>query len=45
MQRKKPTYLQQRKPQESVNKKLIIWIGSVFVLLIIAMAVLLIFNK
>jgi hypothetical protein len=45
MQRKKPTYLQQRKPQDTVNKKLIIWIGSIFAAFIIAMALLLIFNK
>jgi uncharacterized membrane protein YvbJ len=41
MQRKKPTYLQQRKPKDSVNKKLIIWISSVFAVLIIGMAILL----
>lgn len=41
MHRKKPTYLQQRKPRDTVNKKLIIWVGSVFAALIIAMAILL----
>ncbi|UQZ82785.1 hypothetical protein SK3146_01945 [Paenibacillus konkukensis] len=45
MHRKKPTYLQQRKPQETVNKKAIIWVGSIFVALIVVMAVLLVFNK
>ncbi|WP_282936696.1 hypothetical protein [Paenibacillus sp. RC67] len=45
MQRKKPTYLQQRKPKEAVNKKLIIWTSTVFAAIVIIMIILFIFNK
>ncbi|MCR8631126.1 MULTISPECIES: hypothetical protein [Paenibacillus] len=45
MQRKKPTYLQQRKPKDEINKKLLIWVGCVFAAIIIAMTVLLLLNK
>jgi len=44
MQRKKPSYLQQRKPKDQVNKKLLIWVGSVFVAVVIVMTVLLLLN-
>jgi hypothetical protein len=44
MQRKKPTYLQQRKPKDAVNKKLMIWICSIFAVLAIGMAILLVTN-
>ncbi|SFL27533.1 hypothetical protein SAMN03159341_104387 [Paenibacillus sp. 1_12] len=44
MQRKKPTYLRQRKPQDTINKKGIIVVCSVFAALIIAMAVLLVLR-
>ncbi|WP_279538648.1 hypothetical protein [Paenibacillus agricola] len=44
MQRKKPSYLQQRKPKDTINKKLIIWISSIFAVLVIGMAVLLSVN-
>ncbi|MDF2961573.1 MAG: hypothetical protein K0S39_3308 [Paenibacillus sp.] len=45
MQRKKPTYLQQRKPKDQINKKLLIWAGSIFAVVCIAMIALLLFNK
>ncbi|MBE1441053.1 hypothetical protein [Paenibacillus sp. OAS669] len=45
MNRKKPTYLQQRKPKETVNKKLIIGTSSVFAAIVIIMILLFIFNK
>ncbi|MFE5319116.1 hypothetical protein ACFQ88_10440 [Paenibacillus sp. NPDC056579] len=45
MQRKKPTYLQQRKPNDTVNKKRIIWVSSIFGVVVILMIVLLIFNS
>jgi hypothetical protein len=44
MQRKKPTYLQQRKPKDQVNKKLLIWVGAVFAVIIVAMTILLLLN-
>ncbi|WP_197035406.1 hypothetical protein [Paenibacillus sp. UNC451MF] len=45
MQRKKPTYLQQRKPKDAVNKKLIIGTSSVFAAIVILMILLFIFVK
>lgn len=43
MHKNKPTYLQ-RKAKDEPNKKLIIWISSIFAVIVIAMAVALIFN-
>jgi len=45
MQRKKPSYLQQRKPKDTANRKLIIWTSAVFVAIVIVMTVLLILNS
>lgn len=44
MSRRRPSYTERRK-QEAVNKKAIIWSGSVVLGLIILMSVLLIVNK
>ncbi|CAG7650872.1 hypothetical protein ACFQI7_21725 [Paenibacillus allorhizosphaerae] len=43
MPKKKSSYAQ-RKQKDEPNKKLIIWISSIFALIIIAMTVLLILN-
>ena len=32
------------KPKEEVNKKALIWIGSIFIVIVIVMAILLILN-
>lgn len=40
---KKQTYLQRRK-KEDINKKAIIWVGSIIVALVILITVLLIWN-
>jgi hypothetical protein len=44
MAQRKPTYLQKRNKDE-VNKKAIVWTGSIALAVIVAMAVLLILNK
>lgn len=44
MQKKKAPYMQ-RKAKDEPNKKLIAWIGSIFAVIIIVMAVLLITNQ
>lgn len=41
--RKKPPTVR-NKPKEEVNRKALIWIGSIFALIVIVMALLLIFN-
>ncbi|MEB3100218.1 hypothetical protein [Ferviditalea candida] len=42
---KKKNVLLERKKQNEVNKKAIIWIASIFAAIVIAMTVLLIFNR
>jgi len=45
MSKRKPAPIGGRRVKEEVNKKAIIWTGSVLLLIVIAMAVLLIFGK
>jgi hypothetical protein len=44
MAQRKPTYLQKRNKDE-VNKKAIIWTGSILLAIVVLMTVLLILNK
>ncbi|MCZ8512107.1 hypothetical protein O9H85_06635 [Paenibacillus filicis] len=44
MHKNKPTYLKRRTKDEP-NKKLIIWVSSIFAVLVVLMAALLIFNR
>lgn len=44
MAQRKPTYLQKRNKNE-VNKKAIVWTGSIALVVIVAMAVLLVLSK
>jgi hypothetical protein len=44
MAQRKPTYLQKRNKNE-VNKKAIIWTGSILLAIVVLMTVLLILNK
>lgn len=42
--KKKPPVLKS-KPKEEVNKKALVWIGSILLVIVIAMVLLLIFDK
>ncbi|WP_010491371.1 hypothetical protein [Paenibacillus elgii] len=44
MQKKKVSPYVQRKTKDEPNKKLIVWVGSIFAVVILGMIVLLIFN-
>jgi hypothetical protein len=43
-QAKKKPPMMKTKPKEEVNKKALIWIGSIFIVIVIVMAILLILN-
>ncbi|WP_281272078.1 hypothetical protein [Paenibacillus flagellatus] len=43
MANRKPGYLQ-RKPKDEVNKKAIVWVGSILGAVVVLMAVLLVWN-
>ncbi|WP_426452371.1 hypothetical protein ACP26L_09925 [Paenibacillus sp. S-38] len=45
MQKKKPAPQLSRRAKEEPNKKLIIWVGSIFGAIIVGMSVLLILNQ
>ncbi|MBW7477712.1 hypothetical protein K0T92_23660 [Paenibacillus oenotherae] len=43
--KKKPPIMKNNKPKEEVNKKALVWIGSILLVIIIGMALLLILDK
>ncbi|MCD1259092.1 hypothetical protein B5M42_009605 [Paenibacillus athensensis] len=45
MSKRKPAPIANRRAKEEMNKRAIIWTGSVLLFIVIAMAVLLIFGK
>ncbi|MEX2414558.1 MAG: hypothetical protein WD424_00320 [Paenibacillaceae bacterium] len=45
LSKKKPTYAERNRKAQEVNKKAIIWVGSVLLAIVIIMTVLMIMNN